>query len=254
MRRRGFDVVTVATALVLAAGVADAHRAQLKSNVFQLSGGHANGFLVIKPSRGGRIDLNMPALPPGAKLVIDYRLNGTPVPGVQYPISSSNQTWPLGFATLDQDKLELNDIRIVDQNGATIGVLGTDQVTRGRDVFAAPLVWVVDTMSDVGFTRGGDTVLSRKGEWSVGFDALRSRSTNERLNNIGNRAEIEMSVNDGPFQVHSVTFDVVSGKSRPRGRPGLYVGTGPGGAMSSASQRQATLVATAMPSPTSGRR
>ena len=200
---------------------AHAHRAQVKANILRLSGSPWTGFLLIKPAGEGRIQLDLPDHPPSGSLVIDYRVNGLPRPGMSYPLSSDRQTWPLGFTTSDQDKVEINDVRVLDHSGNVVGVIGSENQARGRDVFSAPLVWVVDTMSDVGFTRGGDTVLSRKGAWSVGFDALRSRSTGDRLNNAGNYAEIEASINNGPWQVFSVAFDVASGKSRPRGRPGI---------------------------------
>jgi hypothetical protein len=198
-----------------------AHRAHLKTNLVRVTGtGTGGGYLTVRTARGGSVKLEFPGYPIGGRLVIDYRINGVPWPGVVYPITSSDMTWRIAAGLRDQDKLEISNPRVEDASGVTVAVLGSDVAARGRDVVSSPLVWVVDTLSDVGFTRGGDTFLTRGGKWTTGFDALRSRSTGARLNNIGNRAEIEYSVNDGPWMVESVTFDVQSGKSRPNGRPG----------------------------------
>jgi hypothetical protein len=219
----------VASLLILAATTpAHAHRAQVKSNLIRFDGGPDGAYLNMKPAHQGHIDLTLPGHPPNGRLVVDYRLNGLEMPGFSYPLTSDRTLFDLGFVTKDQDKVEIHNLRVEDQAGTPVATIGSNGKLRARDVFSAPLVFVVDTQSDVGFTRGGDTVLSRTGSWSVGFDALRSRSTGQRLNNIGNRAEIELSVNNGPFQVYSVTFSVHSGKSQPGGRPGKFVGNQPG--------------------------
>jgi len=219
--------VLVSLGLLVLAASAHAHRPQVKTNLLRLDGALPNGFLVVRPTTGGSLQLDLPQPPPGGALVIDYRVNGVPLPGKTYPIASDRQRWPLGFETHDQDKVEIQDVRVVDHGGNVVAALGAAGNPRSTHVVAAPLVWVVDTQSDVGFTRGGDTLLKKNGAWSVGFDALRSRSTGDRLNNAGNHAEIELSVNGGPWQVHRVEFDVQSGKSRPHGRPGRSVGTSP---------------------------
>ncbi|HEY8515435.1 MAG TPA: hypothetical protein VIS07_07975 [Candidatus Binatia bacterium] len=219
-------IATLAAIFVLT-DAAHAHRAQLKANLIRHDGERPNGFLLIRPSGGGKISLDLPQFPPDGALIIDYRVNGVPRPGMRYPLKAAKQNWPLGFETKDQDKLELHDVRVVDHLGEVVATLGSRTKPRSSHVLSAPLVWVVDTASDVGFTRGGDTLLKKNGEWSVGFDALRSRSTGARLNNDGNYAEIELSVNDGPWQVFRVTFDVRSGKSRPNGRPRMKLGIGP---------------------------
>ncbi|MFM7737161.1 MAG: hypothetical protein ACKPBU_14425 [Alphaproteobacteria bacterium] len=129
--------------------------------------------------------------------------------------------------TRNQDKVEILDMSILDESGnrwAKQGTVGPPVNTnlRGKYSFVAPLVYVIDTASDVAFTRGGDTMLLPTGFWTVGFDALRSRSTGAHLNARGLRAEIEFSRNGGPLETRSVTFDVNSGKSQPSGRPGLH--------------------------------
>ena len=218
---RRIAALAVAVSVLLLPVAAAAHRAQLKTNLVRVAGtGTGGGYLKLRPARGGFVELEYPGYPIGGKLIIDYRINGASSPSVVYPITSSNMTWRIASGLRDQDKLEISNVRVEDANGATVAVLGSDVAARGRDVMSSPLVWVVDTLSDVGFTRGGDTILTRSGKWTIGFDALRSRSTAARLNNTGNRAEIEFSVNGGPWVVESVTFDVQSGKSRPNGRPG----------------------------------
>ncbi|MBY0274853.1 hypothetical protein K2Z84_05905, partial [Candidatus Binatia bacterium] len=218
----------LAAALLLAApGPARAHRPQVKTNLIRLDGNVPNGFLFIRPTTGGSLLIDLPQHPPDGALVIDYRLNAGPLVSRSYPLTADQQLSPLGFATADQDKIELHDVRVVDHLGATVAALGSAKNPRSAHVLAAPLVWVVDTQSDVGFTRGGDTLLKKNGSWTVGFDALRSRASGGRLNNKGNYAELEISINDGPWQVFRVAFDVQSGKSKPGGRPGMNIGISP---------------------------
>lgn len=207
---------------------AEAHKSFLKATVLRVDGEHEDGFVTMRPTGKGRIDLWLPGAAPGARLLIDYRLNGVPKSGVSYALQGARSAWPLGFDTKDQDKVEVANLRVVDASDQVIAVLGAGEHPRMLRILSAPLVWVVDTQSDVGFTRGGDTFLSKHGDWTVGFDALRSRATGLRLNNRGNYAQIEVSVNDGAPQVFTVTFDVQSGKSRPNGRPGRDIGTRPG--------------------------
>src|SRR5262249_25937137 len=83
-------------------------------------------------------------------------------------------------------------------------------------IMSAPLVYVLDSTSPVGYTRGGDTTLKPNGIWSVGFDALRDRTTNEHLNNEGNYAEMQYLQN-GVAKVARITFAVRSGKAVPSG-------------------------------------
>lgn len=225
--RRHAVALSVLVAAALLATPAQAHRPQVKTNLIRLDGNVPNGFLFVRPTTGGSIALDLPQHPHDGALVIEYRLNAGALLTRSYPLAADRQVWPLGFDTADQDKIELHDVRVVDHLGATVAALGSAKNPRSANVLAAPLVWVVDTQSDVGFTRGGDTLLKKNGSWTVGFDALRSRATGDRLNNTGNLAEIEMSINDGPWQVFQVNFDVQSGKSKPGGRPGLRIGFGP---------------------------
>jgi hypothetical protein len=225
--RRLVRIASVVLAVTTLATPALAHRPQVRTNMIRVDGGLPNGFLFIRPTTGGSIQLDLPQHPPDGALVIDYRVNGVPLLGKTYPLAADRSVWPMGFATSDQDKLELHDVRVVDHLGNVVAALGSAKNPRSGHVLSAPLVWVVDTDSDVGFTRGGDTLLKKNGAWSVGFDALRSRATGKHLNNTGNYAEIELSINDGPWQVFQVTFDVQSGKSKPNGRPGLSLGTAP---------------------------
>jgi hypothetical protein len=218
----------VACAVLLLPGNARAHRPQVKMNLVRLDGEVQNAFVTISPVTGGHVKLSLLGRPVDGRLVITYRVNGVDRPEVSYPFSGLSGTWPLGFATVDQDKLEIRDVRVLDQGGTVVAVIGTGAVVRSGKVLSVPLVWVVDTVSDVGFTRGGDTFLYKNGSWNVGFDALRSRATNAHLHNAGNYAEIEISVEGGSWQVLRVTFDVLSGKSEPNGRPGRNLGFHPG--------------------------
>ena len=218
---RHIAAFAVAMPVLLLPLAASGHRAQLKTNLVRVAGtGTGGGYLTLRPSRGGFVELDYPGYPIGGRLVIDYRINGIPSPAISYLIESSSAEWRIAPGLRDQDKLEISNVHVIDASGATVAVLGSDLAAHGRDVVSSPLVWVVDTTSDVGFTRGGDTIFTRTGKWTVGFDALRSRATGLRLDNTANYAEIEFSVNGGPWVVETITFDVQSGKSRPNGRPG----------------------------------
>ena len=218
-------LLAAALLAILQPRLAEAHKPFVKATVLRVDGVHEDGFLKMRPTGDGRIDLWLPGAPAGSRLLIEYRLNGAPKAGFSYALRGARSAWPLGFDTKDQDKIEIASLRVVDASDRVVAVLGAGANPRVLRIVTSPLVWVVDTLSDVGFTRGGDTFLSRKGDWTVGFDALRSRATGLRLNNEGNYAEIEVSVNDGAPQVFVVTFDVQSGKSRPNGRPGMNIGT-----------------------------
>ncbi len=227
---RGSACVLVAGLMVVtSAPAAHAHKPNVQTNLVRLDGG-PNGFVSIRPTGGGSITLNLPAAPPGGTFAFDYRLNAGPKTTAAYLLEGDRSVWPLGFATNNQDKIEITDLRVLDAGAEVIAVEGTGAVPGRltRYVVSVPLVWVVDTASDVAFTRGGDTLLDRNGKWSVGFDALRSRTTGGRLYNTANRAEIEISVNGGPWQVFTVSFDVFSGKSTPAGRPGRVLPIQPG--------------------------
>ncbi len=220
-----------ANALLLP-GQALAHKPYYKAYLTDVGGQRNVAHVELAPTRQGRVKLEMSEPLPGAgtgTLVVTAALNRVPVAPLTYAIDSLQETWPLGLETANQDKVEILDVAILDEAGTPWGKLGTagpppNQSLRGKYSFVAPLVYVVDTASDVAFTRGGDTMLLPTGFWTVGFDALRSRSTGAHLNAVGLYAEIEFRRNGGPWETQSVGFDVKSGKSQPSGRPGLHFG------------------------------
>src|SRR5882757_11160782 len=88
------------------ATTAEAHRAQVKSNLIRLDGVKDGGYLFMRPQQKGRVTLTLPSHPVNGKLVIDYRLNGQPIPGYAYPLTADQQVFDLGLVTKDQDKVE----------------------------------------------------------------------------------------------------------------------------------------------------
>lgn len=221
----------VAASLMLP-GRAHAHKPYWKSYLTDVNGRRNVAHVELNPVRQGRVKLVSSEPLPGSgtgTLVVNAVLNRVPLAPLTYPIDSVQETWPLGVETKNQDKVEILEVSILDESGnpwAKQGTVGPPANTnlRGKYSFVAPLVYVIDTASDVAFTRGGDTMLLPTGFWTVGFDALRSRSTGAHLNARGLHAEIEFSRNGGPWETRSVTFDVKSGKSQPSGRPGLHFG------------------------------
>lgn len=230
----------IATALVAAAlllpATAHAHRPYYRTYLVDEAATHNVAYLEMKPTAQGRVKLYLSDALPGngtGTLVVEAMLNRVALTPLTFSIDSDKEIWPLGLPTNNQDKLEILDVRILDENGnpwARWGSVGPPQNTnlRGKYLFVSALTYVMDTASDAAYTRGGDTTLLPSGFWTIGFDALRSRSTGEHLNADGLYGEIEFSRNGGPFEVHSVPFNVKSGKSQPSGRPGLHFDFAPG--------------------------
>lgn len=228
----------LACALLLPA-TALAHRPYYRTYLVDMAGTHNVAFLEMKPTAQGRVKIFLTDALPGSgtgTLVVEALLNRVALAPLTFSIDSEKEVWPLGLPTNNQDKLEILDVKILDENGnqwAKWGCVGPPQNVnlRGKYLFVSALTYVMDTASDVAYTRGGDTTLLPTGFWTIGFDALRSRSTGEHLSADGLYGEIEFSRNGGPFETHSVAFDVKSGKSQPSGRPGLHFGFSPGDAI-----------------------
>ena len=218
---------------------ASAHRPYYRTYLVDMAGTHNVAYMEMKPTARGRVKLYLTdALPGGGTgtLVVETLLNRVAVAPLTFTIDSAKEIWALGLPTNNQDKLEIIDVKILDENGtqwAKWGSVGPPPNVnlRGKYLFVSALTYVMDTASDVAYTRGGDTTLLPNGLWTIGFDALRARSTGEHLNAEGLYGEIEFSRNGGPFETHSVSFDVRSGKSQPSGRPGLHFDFAPGDAI-----------------------
>lgn len=231
-----FFVAATALGLCLLAGAAHAHRPYLKTYLISADGQENVAFLEVKPTTGGRVKIDVLEPLPGSgtgTLVMDAVLNRVPIAPLTYPIGAGQTRAELGIETANQDKIEITDIRILDDGGNVWAEWGGvappfNKSLKGKYLAVTAIVYVADTASDVAFTRGGDTNLLPNGFWTCGFDALRSRATGEHLTNTGNRCEIEFSHNGGPWEVHSVSFDVKSGKSQPSGRPGIHFNFEPG--------------------------
>jgi hypothetical protein len=146
-------------------------------------------------------------------------------------VNARTYEWPFARELRNQDHIEIKAVDLYDARGAPIAELGSTvpgpHRIPGVFIMSAPLVYMLDSTSTVGYTRGGDTTLSPDGRWTVGFDALRDRVSNTHLNNEGNYAEIEYVLN-GVHNVARLTFDVRSGKAEPAGRPHLNLPLKPG--------------------------
>jgi hypothetical protein len=221
---------------LLLPSAAVAHRPYYRSYLIDEGGTRNLAYLEVKPTAQGRVKLYLSESLPGngtGTLVVEAMLNRVALAPLTFSIDSAKGIWPLGLPTNNQDKLEILDVRILDETGtrwAKWGSVGPppNKNLRGKYLFVSALTYVMDTASDVAFTRGGDTTLLPNGFWTIGFDALRSRSTGDHLNAQGLYGEIDFSRNGGPVETHSVSFDVRSGKSQPSGRPGLHFDFAPG--------------------------
>jgi hypothetical protein len=127
---------------------------------------------------------------------------------------------PLDAELIKGDRVEVQSITLLDDVGAAFGTLGAPPGNR-RPILMSSVVYVADSPSPVRFSRGGDTNLLPNTSWTkfnAGFDVLLDPH-GERINNSGNHAEIELSVNGASPQVIVLPFDVKQGKSQPGGRP-----------------------------------
>ena len=84
---RRFVWLALAAAVILAPSVARAHRSNVKANLVRVVG-TGGGYMNVRPSRGGWVELDFPGHPQNGKLIIDFRINGLPTPGVVYQIDS----------------------------------------------------------------------------------------------------------------------------------------------------------------------
>lgn len=238
MRRNLFALSLAIAVVVLSGGLAHAHRGYFRSYLLSTDGTRNAASLEVRPTVGGRLKLDLLEPLPGTgtgTMVIDAALNRVPLAPLTYAIDTKTgqQRFALGFDTANQDKLEILGVAILDENGtpwAALGAVGPqrNKSLKGKYLLCTAIIYVADTASNVAFTRGGDTTLLPNGFWTVGFDALRDKTTGAHLDNDGNYAEIEFSRNGGPWEMHSVSFDVRSGKSQPSGRPNLHFGFAPG--------------------------
>ncbi len=219
---------------LFAAGPAEAHRPYYRAYLTCEADNCA--YLELKPTAEGRVKIQLSKpLPLGGTgtLVIDALLNRVPLSPLTYSLTAMKQSWSLGLPTKNQDKLEILGVRILDENGnewAHLGAVAPPANTnlRGKYLFVSALIYVMDTASNVCYTRGGDATLLPSGFWTIGFDALRACDTGAHLNSQGLYGEIEFTRNGGSPETYSVTFDVKSGKSQPAGRPSLHFGFSPG--------------------------
>jgi hypothetical protein len=235
-------LTTLAAALVAVAlwgTAAEAHRPNVKSHLLGAGADDLTIFEVL-PQPPGWIKLAMNAAPPGGALVLTVQVKKSPtdIGAVEvwtFPLPAVTNArlyqWPFARDLKNQDHVEITAVELQDKQGATIAELGSTVPPTGgmpgRYIMSAPLVYLLDSTSPVGYTRGGDTTLLPDGRWTVGFDALRDRMTNAHLNNTGNYAEISYLLNGVP-KVARITFDVRSGKAEPAGRPVLRLGLKPG--------------------------
>jgi hypothetical protein len=152
----------VAGVLVVAgASAAYAHRPYVKANLIRLDGA-PNGFIEMQPTHGGRITLDLPDPPASGRLTFDVRMKGATT-SVSYALKGAHSSWPLGFVTHDQDKLELTDLRVLDGDGNVVAEMGTGAVpprTASTNVFAVPLVWRASEQQEQ--SRGNRSVDQRR--------------------------------------------------------------------------------------------
>lgn len=201
-----------------------AHRPNIKTNLVRFDTTIGTSFVEIRPQLPGKITLRMTSPPKNGYIKILFRSNSSNGE-VIYNLDSNGsdlQSFNLNIDSKEQTKIEINTIEVYDSTNNLIASVG-GRITGTKPVFTWPLVYVIDSVSNNCFTRGGDTFLFPNGKWTVGFDALRVCGTDIHLNSVGNYAEIEYSINNGPWIIDNIFFDTQSGKSKPNGRPGKYL-------------------------------
>ena len=132
-----------------------------------------------------------------------------------------------GFLSDPQDIFKGDLVEVVamgayDASGRRFGMLGVSPEAN-HPVLRSGLVFVIDSASPIRFSRGGDALVrTREGYMNSGFDKLLD-SSGEKIDSPGIYVEVEYSIDGGPFQVGTYSYDIVNGRSRPGGRPHTYL-------------------------------
>jgi len=237
-------VLSFAVALLASASPASAHKMSLKLGIGPLVGSTSPvqiqkaGVLSITGFAGGTVVLALKDMRDqngvkmnvfGNELRMELRVNGVPT-SVAYPFDIKNGKGTMrSVLTPAQDLfkgdlVELIDVDLVDPNGVQFGVLGVPAGTR-IPIYKSALVYVIDSLSPIHFSRGGDSRLKLRdnGNLNTGFDGLRD-DQGDRITSPQVKVEIVIVRNGGAPELHFYQYDIVRGRSVPNGRPHVDLG------------------------------
>ena len=239
--RRGLASL-LACGLLLVSGEARAHKKSLNFAVGPVLGTASplriakSGVFRISQYGGGLLALVLPKVfdPAGAKanaagneIHLDLRVNGVPRSATMPFDVVNGKAKAGGFLSDPQDIFKGDLVEVVamgayDASGRRFGMLGVSPEAN-HPVLRSGLVFVIDSASPIRFSRGGDALVrTREGYMNSGFDKLLD-SSGEKIDSPGIYVEGEYSIDGGPFQVGTYSYDIVNGRSRPGGRPHTYL-------------------------------
>ena len=239
--RRGLASL-LACGLLLVSGEARAHKQSLIFSVGPAVGPASplriakSGVFRISQYGGGLLALVLPKVfdPAGAKanaagneIHLDLRVNGVPRSATMPFDVVNGKATAGGFLSDPQDIFKGDLVEVVamgayDASGRRFGMLGVSPEAN-HPVLRSGLVFVIDSASPIRFSRGGDALVrTREGYMNSGFDKLLD-SSGEKIDSPGIYVEVEYSIDGGPFQVGTYSYDIVNGRSRPGGRPHTYL-------------------------------
>lgn len=239
--RRGLASL-LACGLLLVSGEARAHKQSLNFSVGPVLGTASplriakSGVFRISQYGGGLLALVLPkvfdaagakANAAGNEIRLDLRVNGV-TRSATMPFDVVNGKAKAGGFLSDPQDISKGDLVEVvamgayDASGRRFGMLGVSPEAN-HPVLRSGLVFVIDSASPIRFSRGGDALVrTREGYMNSGFDKLLD-SSGEKIDSSGIYVEVEYSIDGGPFQVGTYSYDIVNGRSRPGGRPHTYL-------------------------------
>jgi hypothetical protein len=241
---RRVTLLAAVLALLSAAAPAGAHKQAMKLSVGPLVGSTSPiqirkaGVLSITPFGGGTVILALKNMRDAFgnkmyafdnELRLSLRVNGVPT-AVAFPFNIKNGKGTLRTVITPAqdlfkgDLVELVDVDLVDKDGVQFGVLGVPAGTR-TTIHKTALVYVTDSVSEVHFSRGGDSRLKLRdnGNFNTGFDTLLD-PLGEKINTPQVKVELVMRINGGAPTLFTYNYDIINGRSVPDGRPHIELG------------------------------
>lgn len=234
----------LAAVLVLAvASPAHAHKAGMRLSIGPVVGTTSPirvtrvGVMVVRPFGGGKLALELRDLrtaagakleAPGNTLRLALRVNGTPTQvDLPFDVHKGKATLRSSITPAQPlykgDLVELVGLDLLDANGARFGGIGVPPGTRDP-IVSSSLIYVVDSTSQVRFSRGGDARLKLRdaGNFNSGFDTLLDPDGKE-ISHPGVTVRLDL-LRNGAAAPFSYSYDIVRGRSVPNGRPVVEIG------------------------------
>ena len=240
---RSILVLLAAVAIVASASAADAHKQGMRLSIGPVVGNGSAlqikraGVLLLRPFGGGKLTMSLHDLrtpggvkitAPGNELRLSLRVNGVAKSVVlSFTVKKGEATLRSditpGQPLFKGDVIEVAAVELVDQGGIRFGTIGVPAGTR-TPILTSSLVYVVDAVSAIHFSRGGDTRLKLRddGNFNTGFDTLLDVNGAD-ITHPGVRVELGL-VRNGVPSTFTYTYNIVRGRSVPGGRPVANVG------------------------------